>query len=116
MAIILLAESAAALGCRLTSGGSTFRCWPAASRDVAVMTLVYATEFFMAFYRGGAAEREVFIWRISGPYAPIFWGSWRATVLSRSPVSGRACAATCRDHFHRRASHRRMWFERFMFV
>jgi len=25
-----------------------------------VMTLVYATEFFMAFYRGGAAEREVF--------------------------------------------------------
>ncbi len=38
-----------------------------------VMTLVYATEFFMAFYRGGAVERDVFVWRISGPYAPIFW-------------------------------------------
>ena len=38
-----------------------------------VMTFVYATEFFMAFYRGSAAEREVFAWRATGTYAPVFW-------------------------------------------
>jgi molybdopterin-containing oxidoreductase family membrane subunit len=38
-----------------------------------VMTFVYATEFFVAFYRGDAAEREVFRWRVSGHYAWVFW-------------------------------------------
>ncbi len=39
-----------------------------------VMTFTYATEFFMAFYRGSAAEVEIFRWRATGAYAPVFWG------------------------------------------
>lgn len=38
-----------------------------------VMTFVYATEFTMAFLRGSGAERDVFRWRATGAYAPIFW-------------------------------------------
>jgi molybdopterin-containing oxidoreductase family membrane subunit len=38
-----------------------------------VMTFVYATEFFMAFYRGSETEMEVFRWRASGAYSPVFW-------------------------------------------
>lgn len=38
-----------------------------------VMTFVYGTEFFMAFYRGGETELEVFRWRATGAYAPVFW-------------------------------------------
>jgi Ni/Fe-hydrogenase subunit HybB-like protein len=38
-----------------------------------VMTFVYATEFFMAFYRGDSVEMELFRWRATGSYAPIFW-------------------------------------------
>ncbi len=39
-----------------------------------VMTFVYATEFFMAFFRGSEAEAQLFRWRATGTYAPIFWG------------------------------------------
>jgi Polysulphide reductase len=82
-----------------------------------VMTLVYATEFFMAFYRGGPAEREVFIWRISGPYAPIFWGVvacnsivplpcfWPRVRCNLPAIISIAVLVTVG-----------MWFERFMFV
>jgi len=38
-----------------------------------VMTFVYATEFFMAFYRGSETEVELFRWRAAGAYAPVFW-------------------------------------------
>jgi len=38
-----------------------------------VMTFVYATEFFVAFYRGDPHEQEVFRWRVSGHYAWVFW-------------------------------------------
>jgi molybdopterin-containing oxidoreductase family membrane subunit len=38
-----------------------------------VMTFVYLTEFFMAFFRGNAAEIEVFRWRATGAYAWVFW-------------------------------------------
>jgi molybdopterin-containing oxidoreductase family membrane subunit len=38
-----------------------------------VMTFVYATEFFMAFYRGDSTEAELFRWRATGAYAPVFW-------------------------------------------
>ncbi len=38
-----------------------------------VMTFVYATEFFMAFYRGSDTESELFLYRATGTYAPIFW-------------------------------------------
>ena len=38
-----------------------------------VMTFTYATEFFMAFFHGSAAEAEVFRWRPVGAYAWVFW-------------------------------------------
>jgi len=38
-----------------------------------VMTFVYATEFFMAFYRGDSTEVGLFRWRATGAYAPVFW-------------------------------------------
>jgi Ni/Fe-hydrogenase subunit HybB-like protein len=38
-----------------------------------VMTFVYATEFSAAFLRGSDAEAEVFRWRATGTYAPVFW-------------------------------------------
>ena len=81
------------------------------------MTLVYATEFFMAFYRGGPAEREVFIWRISGPYAPIFWG----VVACNSIVPLPCFSPRVRRNLPSIITIAvlvtvGMWFERFMFV
>jgi molybdopterin-containing oxidoreductase family membrane subunit len=82
-----------------------------------VMTFVYATEFFMAFYRGDSSEVEVFRWRATGAYAPIFW----LVVVCNSVVP-----LVC---FSARARRRLpvlilvsvlvtigMWFERFLFI
>ncbi len=51
-----------------------------------VMTLVYATEFYMAFFRGSDAEAEVFRWRATGTYAPVFW-----SVVFANSVAPLAC-------------------------
>ena len=82
-----------------------------------VMTLVYATEFFMAFYRGGAVERDVFVWRISGPYAPLFWG----VVLCNSIVPLLCFSPRVRNNLPAMVVIAvlvtvGMWFERYMFV
>jgi molybdopterin-containing oxidoreductase family membrane subunit len=82
-----------------------------------VMTFVYATEFFMAFYRGSDVEAEVFRWRATGTYAPVFW-----LVVACNSVAPLAC-------FWRRARRSLgamivlsalvtvgMWFERFLFI
>jgi molybdopterin-containing oxidoreductase family membrane subunit len=82
-----------------------------------VMTFVYATEFFMAFYRGDNTEIELFRWRATGAYAPIFW----LVVVCNSVVP-----LVC---FGARARHSLpvlivvsvlvtigMWFERFLFI
>ncbi len=82
-----------------------------------VMTFVYATEFFMAFYRGDSAEAELFRWRATGAYAPIFW----LVVVCNSVVP-----LVC---FWKRARQSLpvlivvsvvvtigMWFERFLFI
>jgi molybdopterin-containing oxidoreductase family membrane subunit len=82
-----------------------------------VMTFVYATEFFMAFFRGSDAERELFRWRATGTYAPVFW-----LVVACNSVAPLAC-------FWRRARRSLatmivigvlvtigMWFERFLFI
>jgi molybdopterin-containing oxidoreductase family membrane subunit len=82
-----------------------------------VMTFVYATEFFKAFYRGDSVEAELFRWRATGSYAPIFW----LVVVCNSVVP-----LVC---FWARARRSLavlivvsvvvtigMWFERFMFV
>ena len=82
-----------------------------------VMTFVYATEFYMAFYRGSATEVDLFRWRISGSYAPVFW-----LVVACNTVAPLAC-------FWRRVRRSLaamvaisilvtigMWFERFMFI
>jgi Ni/Fe-hydrogenase subunit HybB-like protein len=82
-----------------------------------LMTLVYGTEVFMALYRGGPAERDLFLWRMTGPYAPIFWLVILCNCLAPLPCfSARvrrnlpalitiAVAVTVG-----------MWFERFMFI
>ena len=82
-----------------------------------VMTFVYATEFFMAFYRGDSTEAELFRWRATGAYAPIFW----LVVVCNSVVP-----LVC---FWKRARRSLpvlivvsvvvtigMWFERFLFI
>jgi molybdopterin-containing oxidoreductase family membrane subunit len=82
-----------------------------------VMTFVYATEFFMAFYRGDSTEAELFRWRATGAYAPVFW----LVVVCNSVVP-----LVC---FWQRARRRLsvlilvsvlvtigMWFERFLFI
>jgi Ni/Fe-hydrogenase subunit HybB-like protein len=82
-----------------------------------VMTFVYATEFFMAFFRGSDAEVEVFRWRATGSYAPIFW-----LVVACNSVAPLAC-------FWSRVRRSLpamiaiavlvslgMWFERFLFI
>jgi Ni/Fe-hydrogenase subunit HybB-like protein len=38
-----------------------------------IMGYSYATELFMAWYSGNVAEREIFLWRATGPYALWFW-------------------------------------------
>ncbi len=82
-----------------------------------VMTFVYATEFFMAFYRGSDVEAEVFRWRATGTYAPVFW-----LVVACNSVVPLAC-------FWSRVRRSLpamiamavlvsvgMWFERFVFI
>jgi molybdopterin-containing oxidoreductase family membrane subunit len=82
-----------------------------------VMTLVYATELFMAFFRGSAAEREVFAWRLSGSYAPVFWA-----VVACNCVAPLLCLSPrVRGHLPTVVTIAvlvsiGMWFERFMFV
>jgi len=82
-----------------------------------VMTFVYATEFFMAFTRGSETESEVFRWRATGTYAPVFW-----SVIACNSVAPLVL-------FWKRARRNLptmvvlsvlvtvgMWFERFMFI
>jgi Ni/Fe-hydrogenase subunit HybB-like protein len=82
-----------------------------------VMTFVYATEFFMAFYRGSEAEMQVFRWRVAGTYAPVFWGVfvcnsvaplalfWSRVRQSLPAVITISVLVTVG-----------MWFERFLFI
>ena len=37
------------------------------------MSYSYLVEYFMAWYSGNMAERDTFIWRAIGHYAPQFW-------------------------------------------
>jgi molybdopterin-containing oxidoreductase family membrane subunit len=82
-----------------------------------VMTLVYATEFYMAFFRGSDTEADIFRWRATGTFAPIFW-----LVVAFNTVAPLACfwprvrrslpaliviAALVTTG---------MWFERFLFI
>ncbi len=82
-----------------------------------VMTFVYATEFFMAYYRGSQAEVDLFRWRATGTYAPVFW-----LVVAANSVAPLAC-------FWSRVRRSLpallaiavlvtagMWFERFLFI
>ncbi len=82
-----------------------------------VMTFVYLTEFFMAFFRGSPAEVEVFTWRATGTYAWVFW-----LVMFCNGVAPLAC-------FWSRVRRSLpalivisvlvsvgMWFERFLFI
>jgi len=82
-----------------------------------VMTFVYATEFFMAFFRGSDTEVELFRWRATGTYAPVFW-----SVVALNSVAPLAL-------FWERARRNLptlvtisvgvtigMWLERFMFI
>ena len=82
-----------------------------------VMTFVYATEFFMAFYRGSETESEVFRWRATGTYAPVFWLVvvcnsvaplalfWKGVRRSLPTLIALSVLVTIG-----------MWFERFMFI
>ncbi len=82
-----------------------------------VMTFVYATEFFMAFFRGSEAEVQLFRWRATGTYAPIFWGVvgcnsvaplalfWSRVRRSLPAVIAISVLVTVG-----------MWFERFLFI
>jgi molybdopterin-containing oxidoreductase family membrane subunit len=38
-----------------------------------IMGYSYATEFFIAWYSGNVPERDIFLWRATGPYAFWFW-------------------------------------------
>ena len=38
-----------------------------------VMTCSYATEWFMAWYAGGAADRSLVAFMFTGSYAPLYW-------------------------------------------
>lgn len=82
-----------------------------------VMTFVYATEFYMALFRGSGTEAELFRWRAAGSYAPLFW-----LVVGCNTVVPLAC-------FWRRVRRSLpamivisavvtigMWFERFVFI
>jgi Ni/Fe-hydrogenase subunit HybB-like protein len=82
-----------------------------------VMTFVYLTEFFMAFFRGSGTEAELFRWRATGTYAPIFWGVvfcnsvaplalfWKRARRSLPTLVFLAVLVTVG-----------MWLERFMFI
>ncbi|MEO8845573.1 MAG: NrfD/PsrC family molybdoenzyme membrane anchor subunit [Kofleriaceae bacterium] len=82
-----------------------------------VMTFVYATEFYLAFYRGGTSEAELFRWRATGSYAWVFW-----LVVACNTIAPLAI-------FSRRVRRSLptlivisilvtigMWFERFLFI
>ena len=61
-----------------------------------VMTFVYATEFFMAFYHGDSAEAELFRWRATGAYAGSSgWSSVQQRRAARR-ASGAGCAGASR--------------------
>ncbi len=82
-----------------------------------VMTLVYGTEFYMAFFRGGDTEAEVFRWRATGTYAPVFWA-----VVACNSVAPLACfSARVRRSLPAMIAiavlvTAGMWFERFLFI
>ncbi|HEX7477622.1 MAG TPA: NrfD/PsrC family molybdoenzyme membrane anchor subunit [Polyangiales bacterium] len=38
-----------------------------------IMTLVYVTEVFLSVFHGERAERDLYVWRMVGSQAPIFW-------------------------------------------
>jgi len=38
-----------------------------------ILSYSYVTEFFFAWYRGDPYDRSQYMFRISGPYAPLFW-------------------------------------------
>ena len=82
-----------------------------------VMTFVYATEFFMAFYRGSKAEMEVFRWRATGTYWPVFWG----VVISNSIAPLALFWSRVRNNLPALITISvlvtvGMWFERFLFI
>jgi Ni/Fe-hydrogenase subunit HybB-like protein len=82
-----------------------------------VMTFVYLTEFSMAFYRGSDAEQEVFRWRATGTYAPVFWGvvicnSVSPLALFSSRVRKKLPALITIAVLVTIG----MWFERFLFI
>jgi Ni/Fe-hydrogenase subunit HybB-like protein len=82
-----------------------------------VMTFVYLTEFFMAYFRGNAAEIELFRWRATGAYAWIFW-----LVMFCNGVAPLACFwARVRGSLPALIVISvlvsiGMWFERFLFI
>jgi Ni/Fe-hydrogenase subunit HybB-like protein len=82
-----------------------------------VMTLVYGTEFYMAFFRGSETEVEVFRWRATGTYAPLFW--FVVACNSVAPLAffwsrvRRSLRATIVIAVLVTAG---MWFERFVFI
>ncbi len=82
-----------------------------------VMTFVYGTEFFMAFFRGSEAEMEVFRWRATGTYAPVFWG----VILSNSIAPLALFWSRVRNSLPALITISvlvtvGMWFERFLFI
>ncbi|MDO9708765.1 NrfD/PsrC family molybdoenzyme membrane anchor subunit [Paracraurococcus lichenis] len=46
-----------------------------------VMGLSYATEWFMGWYAGDHAERELLRFEFAGPYAPLYWAMLACNVL-----------------------------------
>ncbi len=38
-----------------------------------IMTLVYVTEVFLSVFHGERAEKDLYVWRMVGSAAPIFW-------------------------------------------
>jgi Ni/Fe-hydrogenase subunit HybB-like protein len=82
-----------------------------------VMTFVYLTEFSMAFYRGSEAEQEVFRWRATGAYAPVFWG----VVICNSVAPLALFSSRARKKLPALITIAvlvtiGMWFERFLFI
>ncbi len=118
MAIVLL--SALRRGFRLETYVRTEHFSMLAKLLVAMsllMSLVYATELFMAFFRGTQVERDVFAWRLSGTYAPVFW----AVVVCNCVVPLLCLSARVRHHLGALVAIAvvvlvGMWLERFMFV
>src|SRR5436190_13232784 len=38
-----------------------------------IVSYAYASEFFFAWYKGDPYDRQQFLFRMTGPYAPLFW-------------------------------------------